>query len=997
MLRFRRYRVFLVFAVITVAALYHFTSVRDWEEAKAASVEGLKKYGPQRSTSTGQGGALVTRLATQTRASTVAPVEETAPLSSATLPTATPSASQTQQSLASIPTSPSPPQTPNGAENPPETGNKLPTYHTTSRTTPEPESTPATNNDQLMQEGQGRREPAAPLRNIPAIHWAQLPEHFPIPLESVIPIPTGRLLTIPKIQHVFRDESPTARIEREKKLATVKEAFQHSWTGYKRPESWLQDELSPVSGKSRNPFCGWAATLVDALDTLWIMGMEEEFQQAALAIGEIDFTTSIRSDIPLFETTIRYLGGLIAAHDLSGGKYKVLLAKAVELADVLMGAFDTPNRMPITYYFWKPTFASQPHRASTRVVLAELGSLSVEFTRLAQITKQAKYYDAVARITNEFEMWQNNTKLPGLWPRLVDASGCKKPNQSPALHKHIVDNEPNQNVMPNAVMAAGRDPAKSPSLDSYKTHSIIESFANTSPTISTTKVAVMETPIVSAGLELGDAQVESANKVARIGKITKIPATEDPPLEGDIKDSSVLGKRQLAMDKLADSLSGVEASGQQSVSSPNIAQDQPPIIKVDCEPQGLASPPGSWSEDFTIGAMADSIYEYLPKQHMLLGGLVTQYKTMYDLASDAMTKHLLFRPMVPGEENILVLGTASTTEHPDLPSNTLLIPQQQHLLCFSGGMYAVGAKVFNREADLDIAAKLTDGCVWAYNATTTGIMAEDFLMMPCESRSECKWNQTRWYEELDPFRSLREQNHLAMAQAQLAIVAGQEAKTSSTGKPTIALIPSTKVTPADETVPTSGPLARRQLGAIENVLPTSVSKVSSKSNDDLLSTKIIAEDRTNLGAQARNSAADATSAVPSPVYDPYPAHEDYVQNRINNERIPGGVTEFSSKKYILRPEAIESVFIMYRITGDETWREKGWRMFNAVQNYTRVEFGYSAIGDVTSDSPRHLDEMESFWLAETLKYYYLLFSTPDTISLDDYVLNTEAHPFKRPK
>ena len=61
-------------------------------------------------------------------------------------------------------------------------------------------------------------------------------------------------------------------------------------------------------------------------------------------------------------------------------------------------------------------------------------------------------------------------------------------------------------------------------------------------------------------------------------------------------------------------------------------------------------------------------------------------------------------------------------------------------------------------------------------------------------------------------------------------------------------------------------------------------------------------------------------------------------------------------------------------------------MFNAVQNYTRVEFGYSAIGDVTSDSPRHTDEMESFWLAETLKYYYLLFSTPDTISLDDYVL-----------
>lgn len=87
------------------------------------------------------------------------------------------------------------------------------------------------------------------------------------------------------------------------------------------------------------------------------------------------------------------------------------------------------------------TFASQPHRAKTRVVLAELGSLSVEFTRLAQITKEARYYDAVARITNEFDIWQNNTRLPGLWPIKVDASGCKKPDMSlsQASHDHTAE------------------------------------------------------------------------------------------------------------------------------------------------------------------------------------------------------------------------------------------------------------------------------------------------------------------------------------------------------------------------------------------------------------------------------------------------------------------------------------------------------------------------------------------------------------------------------
>ena len=90
-----------------------------------------------------------------------------------------------------------------------------------------------------------------------------------------------------------------------------------------------------------------------------------------------------------------------------------------------------------------------------------------------------------------------------------------------------------------------------------------------------------------------------------------------------------------------------------------------------------------------------------------------------------------------------------------------------------------------------------------------------------------------------------------------------------------------------------------------------------------------------------------------------------------------------------RPEAIESVFVMYRITGDKTWRDKGWKMFQAIQNATRTEWGYSAIKDVTvtkSKKKNMSDSMESFWLGETLKYFYLLFSPPDLVSLDEYVL-----------
>lgn len=64
-----------------------------------------------------------------------------------------------------------------------------------------------------------------------------------------------------------------------------------------------------------------------------------------------------------------------------------------------------------------------------------------------------------------------------------------------------------------------------------------------------------------------------------------------------------------------------------------------------------------------------------------------------------------------------------------------------------------------------------------------------------------------------------------------------------------------------------------------------------------------------------------------------------------------------------RPEAIESVFYMYRITGDMKWREKGWRMFQATESATKTTNGSSAIEDVTSEAPFKLDTMESFWVS----------------------------------
>jgi mannosyl-oligosaccharide alpha-1,2-mannosidase len=182
------------------------------------------------------------------------------------------------------------------------------------------------------------------------IHWSKLPERYPV--TSYIPLPTGTPKKIPQIQAAAPKEDAAQKQERLKRLAAVKESFVHSWEGYKK-NAWLRDEVTPISGAWRDTFGGWAATLVDSLDTLWIMGLKDDFELAVRAIEQIDFSTTDQKDINVFETTIRYMGGFLAAYDVSEGKYPALLLKAVEVADLLMSCFDTPNRMPISRWDWR--------------------------------------------------------------------------------------------------------------------------------------------------------------------------------------------------------------------------------------------------------------------------------------------------------------------------------------------------------------------------------------------------------------------------------------------------------------------------------------------------------------------------------------------------------------------------------------------------------------------------------------------------------------------
>jgi len=99
--------------------------------------------------------------------------------------------------------------------------------------------------------------------------------------------------------------------------------------------------------------------------------------------------------------------------------------------------------------------------------------------------------------------------------------------------------------------------------------------------------------------------------------------------------------------------------------------------------------------------------------------------------------------------------------------------------------------------------------------------------------------------------------------------------------------------------------------------------------------------------------------------------------------------------YILRPETVESFFLLWRVTKDQKWRDYGWKIFQAIEKHCRIEgAGYVPVLNVNHEHPRQdpNGKMQSFLIAETFKYLFLLFSDDDQHSLDDFVFNTEAHP-----
>jgi mannosidase alpha-like ER degradation enhancer 2 len=97
--------------------------------------------------------------------------------------------------------------------------------------------------------------------------------------------------------------------------------------------------------------------------------------------------------------------------------------------------------------------------------------------------------------------------------------------------------------------------------------------------------------------------------------------------------------------------------------------------------------------------------------------------------------------------------------------------------------------------------------------------------------------------------------------------------------------------------------------------------------------------------------------------------------------------------YPLRPEIVESAYVLYRKTKDPKYLEMGWAFFESLVAHCRTDAGYTVLKSVVTKEKGDL--MPSYFLAETLKYLYLLFAPDETLDFDGVVFNTEAHPLRR--
>uniref|UniRef100_A0AAR2IVQ4 alpha-1,2-Mannosidase n=1 Tax=Pygocentrus nattereri TaxID=42514 RepID=A0AAR2IVQ4_PYGNA len=196
----------------------------------------------------------------------------------------------------------------------------------------------------------------------------------------------------------------------------VREMMKFAWDNYKQ-YAWGKNELRPLTrnGHIGTMFGGLrGASIVDSLDTLYIMGLTEDYQEAKEWVhNNLDLNSN--GEASLFEVNIRYVGGLLSAYYLTGEE--VFKQKVLELGEKLLPAFSTPTGIPRgVINLGSGTSWSWGWASAGSSILAEFGTLHLEFVHLSELSGNPIYTEKVANIRKLLDKIE---KPHGLYPNFL--------------------------------------------------------------------------------------------------------------------------------------------------------------------------------------------------------------------------------------------------------------------------------------------------------------------------------------------------------------------------------------------------------------------------------------------------------------------------------------------------------------------------------------------------------------------------------------------------
>jgi len=192
----------------------------------------------------------------------------------------------------------------------------------------------------------------------------------------------------------------------------IVESARWAWKGY-RENAFGYDELHPVSRQPETWF-NLGLTLVDSLDTLWLMNLTEEYAEARDWVVD-SMRVDVDMDVNLFETTIRILGGLLTMHNLTGEE--VYLERASELGHRLLPAFETSTGIPLSDVNLRQQTARGPKWGSDSST-SEVTTLYLEFSYLSRLTGDSIFEQKASRVLEVFD--KTPGRVQGLCPIMIN-------------------------------------------------------------------------------------------------------------------------------------------------------------------------------------------------------------------------------------------------------------------------------------------------------------------------------------------------------------------------------------------------------------------------------------------------------------------------------------------------------------------------------------------------------------------------------------------------